>query len=71
MAVITKHNRNGYHGSTICDFWLLLTPKMADNMIADQRLSQNFPSSQTRISKFSDVQFNLIQSGFHLISHKV
>ena len=79
MVVITKCNRNGSHGSTICDFWLWLTSKMADNKTADPRWSQNVPCSQTSsrtssfsmFSEFSNILFNLILGGFNLILHKV
>ena len=49
MAVIAKHNRNACDVSTICDAQLWLTFQMADDMMANQRLSEKLPYTQTRI----------------------
>ena len=54
-----QNNKNGWNDSTICDFWLWLTSKMPDNMIVDQRWSQNNPPSKTS-SSFSNIYFYLI-----------
>ena len=71
MAVTTKHNRNGCHGSIICDFWLWLAFKMDDNMINDKRLSQMFHCPKLQFQSFIDTSVSTCRS-LHIqqVSHQ-